>query len=79
MEGALESYEGEVGLVRPKEKHFSLQISQMVITTILAKYLIEYQTSWKGVSSEAACYERSIMKNIEIPVDVPQTVTSSEP
>ena len=41
MEGALESYEGEVGLVRPKEKHFSLQISQMVITTILAKYLIE--------------------------------------
>lgn len=39
MEGALESYEGEVGLVRPEEKYFSIRISHMVITTTLAKYL----------------------------------------
>lgn len=77
VEGALESYEGEVGLVRPEEKYFSLQISHMVVTTILAKSF--YHTSWKRASSEAACYERGIMKNAEIPVDVPQTVISSEP
>lgn len=58
-------YEGEVDLVRPQEKYFSLQISQNDHQQDIFNQGSFYHCSWERVSSVAAYDKTGIMKNAE--------------
>lgn len=67
MEGALEMYKGEIGLLRPQEKYFSLQISPNEHQQDTFSQGSFYHCSWKRVSSVAAYDKTDITKNTEEP------------